>query len=140
MAGVGGTKFDGRGLLTRPAAKTVHGCSSKGGFQMLSKLTHTGRARVIMRLAAIAFPFLPLTYDHTNGAKTKTANPRPNVIIILADNQGYGDLRCHGNDVIQARHRDGLYEQCGTGAGPLGATISLTCALDAALVCDYNVV
>jgi hypothetical protein len=47
-----------------------------------------------MRLAAIALPFLPLTYDHTNGAKTKTANPRPDMIIILADEMGYGDPRC----------------------------------------------
>jgi hypothetical protein len=47
-----------------------------------------------MRLAGIAFLFLSLTYDRTNGTETKTADPRPNVIIILADDMGYGDPRC----------------------------------------------
>ena len=36
---------------------------------------------------------------------------RPNVIIIITDDQGYGDLACHGNPVAQTPHLDKLHEQ-----------------------------
>src|SRR5438552_8436757 len=39
--------------------------------------------------------------------KTRVAN----VVILLADDQGYGDLGCHGNPKIQTRHLDKLASQ-----------------------------
>jgi len=41
------------------------------------------------------------------GAKAK----RPNVILVMTDDQGYGDLRCHGNKIIQTPHLDKLHAQ-----------------------------
>ncbi|GAB4133545.1 exo-alpha-sialidase [Thermopirellula anaerolimosa] len=40
----------------------------------------------------------------------KAGNParRPNVIIVLTDDQGYGDLSCHGNPVLWTPHIDRL--------------------------------
>ena len=38
-------------------------------------------------------------------------SPRPNVIIVITDDQGYGDLACHGNPVAQTPHLDRLHEQ-----------------------------
>jgi len=41
-------------------------------------------------------------------AKSKS---RPNVILILTDDQGYGDLACHGNNVIKTPNLDQLYSK-----------------------------
>src|SRR5580658_2684797 len=36
---------------------------------------------------------------------------RPNVLIVLTDDQGYGDLSCHGNPVLQTPNLDKLHAQ-----------------------------
>src|SRR5215475_1046661 len=36
---------------------------------------------------------------------------RPNVIILLTDDNGYGDLSCHGNPVLKTPHFDRLHAQ-----------------------------
>jgi len=36
---------------------------------------------------------------------------RPNVILLMTDDQGYGDLSCHGNPVLKTPHLDRLYAE-----------------------------
>ncbi len=38
------------------------------------------------------------------------ANDKPNVVIVITDDQGYGDLSCHGNPVLQTPQLDALYQ------------------------------
>jgi arylsulfatase A-like enzyme len=44
----------------------------------------------------------------TNSAK---AARRPNVVLILTDDQGYGELACTGNPIIKTPHLDKLYTE-----------------------------
>lgn len=40
-----------------------------------------------------------------------TAADKPNVVIVITDDQGYGDLSCHGNPVLKTPHIDDLYDE-----------------------------
>lgn len=36
---------------------------------------------------------------------------KPNIVIVITDDQGYGDLACHGNPIIKTPHIDKLYSE-----------------------------
>ncbi len=39
------------------------------------------------------------------------AGERPNVVLVMTDDQGYGDLSCHGNPVLETPNIDALYAE-----------------------------
>ncbi len=45
------------------------------------------------------------------GAKLASLKPRPNVIVLITDDQGYGDLGAHGNGMISTEHLDRLWAE-----------------------------
>ncbi|MHB8897391.1 MAG: arylsulfatase [Thermoguttaceae bacterium] len=36
---------------------------------------------------------------------------RPNVLVVVSDDQGFGDLGCHGNPILKTPHMDRLYDE-----------------------------
>ncbi len=44
-------------------------------------------------------------------ALSAQAAKRPNVVLIITDDQGYGDLSCHGNPVLKTPHLDKLHSE-----------------------------
>ncbi|QDT69117.1 Arylsulfatase precursor [Planctomycetes bacterium MalM25] len=57
------------------------------------------------RLALLLLPLL------LAACSIVTAGERPNVLFIITDDQGYGDLSCHGNPVLKTPHLDALHAQ-----------------------------
>ena len=44
-------------------------------------------------------------------AEDAAAITQPNVVLIVTDDQGYGDLRCHGNPVLETPNLDKLHNE-----------------------------
>ena len=42
---------------------------------------------------------------------SQTTADKPNVLFVITDDQGYGDLGCHGNTIINTPHLDKLHSQ-----------------------------
>jgi len=58
--------------------------------------------------AAMAAPLLP---SLVRAAGSDEAGARPNVVLIITDDQGYGDVGAHGNEMIVTPHMDKLWSQ-----------------------------
>ena len=47
----------------------------------------------------------------SNAASKEAVAERPNVIVVMTDDQGYPELSVHGNPVLQTPHLDSLYDE-----------------------------
>ena len=67
-------------------------------------------------------------------AQQSPDGPRPNVILIMTDDQGYGDLSCHGHPFLKTPQLDQLHAEsirltnyhASPLCGPTRATVSYT--------------
>ena len=64
--------------------------------------------RCCLLLPRLAGAALMLTWA-VQGISEAAAAKRPNVIIVVSDDQGYGDFSCHGNPVLKTPNFDKLY-------------------------------
>lgn len=63
-----------------------------------------GFSRTMRRI--VVLPFLVLVVSSSGQAAQK-----PNIVLIMTDDQGYGDLACHGNREIKTPHLDKLHAE-----------------------------
>ena len=64
----------------------------------------TAKSKIPLLIAAALFVFAGTT-------EPASAAEKPNVILIMTDDQGYGDLGCHGNRVVKTPAIDRLYKE-----------------------------
>src|SRR6266702_4454633 len=69
-------------------------------WPLYARTPHSAHA-VLACLTAMAALFGP----------TMVAAAPPNIIFILTDDQGYGDLSCHGNPILKTPHLDRLHDE-----------------------------
>ena len=74
------------------------------------KNTVSARLNRMTTLAKIAFVVLISQGIYTQELDAKP-NARPNIVLILADDMGYGDLACYGREDINTPHLDQLARQ-----------------------------
>ena len=69
------------------------------------------RASLFARGAVVLAVCLWLAHATAAPADTARGGKRPNVVLVMTDDQGYGDLGCHGNPIIKTPNLDRLHRQ-----------------------------
>ena len=75
------------------------------------RLNRRGFLRTIGLAAASTGTISVLQGCAAVGATNAAQGRRPNVVLVMTDDQGYGDLGCHGNEVLATPNIDRLHAQ-----------------------------
>src|SRR5947207_13207341 len=62
--------------------------------------------RTLVLLCLVSVALIDSAY-----AADSLAGKRPNIVFVLTDDQGYGDLSCHGNPILKTPNIDRLHNE-----------------------------
>ncbi len=68
-------------------------------------------SRTLAFLALLACRIAVQAADPRPGPPQRLAGSRPNIVFIMSDDQGYGEMSCHGNPILRTPHLDRLHAQ-----------------------------
>lgn len=63
------------------------------------------------RLTPLAVAVVAMACACSAFGQEKPGGPHPNVVLVMTDDQGYGDLRCHGNKLLKTDNLDRLHAE-----------------------------
>jgi arylsulfatase A-like enzyme len=90
---------------TKKPSATTHMCAAPIGARQISAATARSFCASLWPIGLVALALLVFV------TTSLRATERPNIIFLLTDDQGYGDLSCHGNPVLRTPHLDRLHGQ-----------------------------
>jgi arylsulfatase len=77
-------------------------------IQLLNSCVGSGLATAAFVCAV--FSSANVDFAYADGPRA-LAGSRPNIVLIITDDQGYGELRCHGNPTIRTPNLDRLHSE-----------------------------
>jgi arylsulfatase A-like enzyme len=101
----------GRSIAIAPTARPIPARSIRGSRESLESLGnphHPHHLRHASYLTWLTAASLAVATLWTNLTVTAGASDRPNIIVVLTDDQGYGDLSAHGNPILKTPNLDRL--------------------------------
>ena len=73
--------------------------------------TRLNPSRILACLALLACLLAVRAADPLPTQPRRLAGSRPNIVFIMSDDQGYGEMSCHGNPILRTPHLDRLHAQ-----------------------------
>jgi arylsulfatase A-like enzyme len=77
---------------------------------MIQKTSSFSMRLLMLKRMLLTISFMFAASWHCHALDAATLHGKPNVLIVMTDDQGYGDLGCHGNKVIKTPSLDALHD------------------------------